>query len=313
MNRHDRRAAAKGSKNKPHQQSAQRASNARLPENSPGTSESLITTPQDWYYHATVHDGSSDRAIHNATRDYVVRHIALPYKLSRRFRVDGFDVIPARVRRFKITRTPVPFNPAQALKSVDLSSFTAAIVTLAAAGQQMNGAEDVTDDVLIQADQIITSEGLKAEPVSTLDTAVHHNKAFVVMSFAPEVRESFEAMKEACEKLGIKAVRVDQEISSGPIMDRIVGHLKEAKYVIADLTGARPNVYYENRILRRAVRGAWGGSICSYAVCDERYCIGRALRSSTSGSRAVCEHIRPDEDRGEVAATAEGYDRRPRE
>ncbi|MFT3776579.1 MAG: hypothetical protein QM820_65400 [Minicystis sp.] len=139
----------------------------------------------------------------------------------------------------------MPFNPAQALKSVDLSSFTAAIVTLAAAGQQMNGAEDVTDDVLIQADQIITSEGLKAEPVSTLDTAVHHNKAFVVMSFAPEVRESFEAMKEACEKLGIKAVRVDQEISSGPIMDRIVGHLKEAKYVIADLTGARPNVYYE--------------------------------------------------------------------
>jgi len=241
MNRHDRRAAAKGNKSTS-PRSPQQAPTALAVDGSSGT---VGAATQDWYYHATVHDGAGDRALHNITQEHVVERIAVPYKLNQRFRIDGFDVVPARVRRFKVTRTPTPFNPAQALKNVDLSSFSSAFVTLALAGQQMNAAEDVTDDILIQAAQVITSEGMKAEPSSIVDTAVHHNKAFVVMSFAPETREAFDAMKEACEKCGIKAVRVDQEISSGPIMDRIIGHLKETKYVIADLTGARPNVYYE--------------------------------------------------------------------
>lgn len=242
MNRHDRRAAAKGTKNKPARQQVQ---DARILEGPAPPAAALVTSPQDWYYHVTVHDGSSDRALHNAPKEHVLRRLAVPYKLNQRLRIDGFEVVPSRVRRFKVTRTPTPFNPAQALQGVDLSSFSAALVTLAAAGQQMNSADDVTDDILIEAAQIIASECLKAEPLTTLDATVHHNKAFVVMSFAPEVRESFEAMKDACEKHGIKAVRVDQEISSGPIMERIIGHLKETKYVIADLTGARPNVYYE--------------------------------------------------------------------
>lgn len=226
-------------------QSDNKSPNHPLPEVTSKNVGSPVVTLQDSYYHVTIHDGSTERAVHNTNREHVVRHIALPYRLNRHFRVDGFEVVSARVRRFKVTRTPAPFNPTQALKGVDLSSFTAALVTLAAAGQQMNEAEDVTDDILIQTDQIIASEGLKAEPANALDTTVHHDKAFIVMSFASEVRESFDAMKEACEKCGIRAVRADQEISSGPIMDRIVGHLKEAQYVIADLTGARPNVYYE--------------------------------------------------------------------
>jgi hypothetical protein len=242
MNRHDRRAADKGAKSKP-SKSARQVPAPALLEGSPNIIETI--NPQGWYYHATVHDGTRERSLNNLTQEHVVKRIAVPFKLNQRFRFDGFDIASARVQRFKITRTAAPFNPAHALQSADMSSIGSAFISMALIGQQMTAAEDVTDDILIQAVQFISSEGLKAEPIGVLDTAVNHNKAFVVMSFAPEAGEAFDAMKDACEKCGIKAVRVDQEISSGPIMDRIIGHLKETKYVIADLTGARPNVYYE--------------------------------------------------------------------
>ncbi len=243
MNRQQRRAAEKGPKTT---NSSERDGVKPNGENRLATTRPTDVSAQDWYYHATVHDGSTSRTAQNISQEHVLRRLAVPYKLNQRFRIDGFEVLSARVRRFKITRTRAQFDPKKSLQQLDTSSWSSTLLSLAAVGQQqINETEDVTDDILIQAMQLIASEGLKAEPAGVLDTPVHHNKAFVIMSFAPESREAFDAMTAACEKCGINAVRVDQEISSASIMDRIVSHLKEAKYVIADLTGARPNVYYE--------------------------------------------------------------------
>lgn len=239
MNRQQRRAAAKQPSSQP-----KVSADLRMEPPAEGDGTALATT--NWHYHVTIHDGAAERVIRNVTQEQLVERFALPYKLNKIFRIDGFEIVPARVRRFKATRTPGPFDPAKVFQKVDKSSLTAAFFSLGEASLQMTAREeDVTDDILIQAQQLITAQHLTPEPKNNLDNSVRHDKAFIVMSFAPESREAFDAMKRACETCNIRAVRVDQEMSSGPIMERIIGHLKEANYVIADLTGARPNVYYE--------------------------------------------------------------------
>ena len=49
----------------------------------------------------------------------------------------------------------------------------------------------------------------------------------------------------ACEKLGYKPVRVDMTEPSRTLTEKIMDEITEAAYLIADLTYARPSVYFE--------------------------------------------------------------------
>lgn len=61
-----------------------------------------------------------------------------------------------------------------------------------------------------------------------------------------QAMETFEEIiQPACESLGVAPVRADQIAQSGEISEQIFRHLLEAEVVIADLTGANPNVTYE--------------------------------------------------------------------
>ena len=46
-------------------------------------------------------------------------------------------------------------------------------------------------------------------------------------------------------RCGLQAERVDEVQSNERITDRILESIRRAEYVVADLTGARPNVFYE--------------------------------------------------------------------
>ena len=52
-------------------------------------------------------------------------------------------------------------------------------------------------------------------------------------------------IKSACEEAGVIAERVDEQIYSETILDRIYRQIKVANFVIADMTGKNPNVFYE--------------------------------------------------------------------
>lgn len=89
-----------------------------------------------------------------------------------------------------------------------------------------------------------TSDKLEVQ----VDADVQKGYAFIAMPIAPDdpqVEDVLDAIKEAAKRCGIHAERVDEPQSNDRITDRILESIRKAEYVIVDLTGARPNVFYE--------------------------------------------------------------------
>ncbi|GHV40474.1 hypothetical protein FACS189490_05680 [Clostridia bacterium] len=91
----------------------------------------------------------------------------------------------------------------------------------------------------------ITVKGLeKAEQL--IQTNIDSKKAFVAMSFAPELKPVFDkAIKPACAECGYEAFKVSDVEHNNGIMDEIIASIKQSKFVIADLTCGNNGAYYE--------------------------------------------------------------------
>lgn len=84
------------------------------------------------------------------------------------------------------------------------------------------------------------------ERFATVD--VESNLCLVIMSFSKEKR--FEdiyrlGIKAAVEGHGYKCARVDEIEHNNRITDVLIRKLESARFIVADLTDARPNCYYE--------------------------------------------------------------------
>lgn len=70
--------------------------------------------------------------------------------------------------------------------------------------------------------------------------------AFVLMPFASEFEDTYKfGIKEPATQLDIVAERVDEQIYSEGILERIYRQIDLADIIIADMTGQNPNVFYE--------------------------------------------------------------------
>jgi hypothetical protein len=78
--------------------------------------------------------------------------------------------------------------------------------------------------------------------------AIHEGYAFVAMAMSPNdptLEDILDAIKEGASRCGIKAERIDESLSNEPITQRMLLSIQAAEYVIAELTTASTNVFYE--------------------------------------------------------------------
>lgn len=73
------------------------------------------------------------------------------------------------------------------------------------------------------------------------------NYAFLLMAMSrdPHLEDTHHTVLRVCQDLGVQAERVDDIDYSGEITEKVLGSIKVASLIIADLTHERPNVYYE--------------------------------------------------------------------
>jgi hypothetical protein len=72
------------------------------------------------------------------------------------------------------------------------------------------------------------------------------SRVFVVMQFSSPYNELYlEVVRPVCKEFGVEAVRADETYGPGLIIADVVRQIDEAKFIIAEITPANPNVYYE--------------------------------------------------------------------
>jgi len=75
---------------------------------------------------------------------------------------------------------------------------------------------------------------------------VRSKKAFVAMSFAPELDDVFlKAIDPACKECGFEAIKISLVEHNEKVCDKIIADIKESRFLIADFTGQRQSVYFE--------------------------------------------------------------------
>jgi len=70
--------------------------------------------------------------------------------------------------------------------------------------------------------------------------------AFVLIPFAPRFDDLYElGIKAAANEVGIAAERLDEQLFTEGMMERIYRQIEAADIIVAELTGQNPNVFYE--------------------------------------------------------------------
>jgi len=75
---------------------------------------------------------------------------------------------------------------------------------------------------------------------------IENPQAFVIMPFDEPFRDFYQlVIKGACENASVDCTRVDEQHIPDHIVETIYKNIRDADLIIADLTGANANVYYE--------------------------------------------------------------------
>lgn len=101
--------------------------------------------------------------------------------------------------------------------------------------------------------------------------------AFVAMPFSEQFEDVFHyGISNAVRSSGLLCERVDQQTFTGEVIARITAQIRSAKFVIADMTEANPNVYLE-------VGLAWGANVPTILLCKN----GDGLKFDVQGQRCL--------------------------
>ena len=93
---------------------------------------------------------------------------------------------------------------------------------------------------------LINVENYVKEVVALAERLVTPRSVFTIMSFAEEFLDVYASCKEVCKEFGLEVPpRTDQAGSLERIIPRLEKGIRGSAFVIADVTKASPNVFYE--------------------------------------------------------------------
>ena len=99
---------------------------------------------------------------------------------------------------------------------------------------------------LLDIPSVLSTEEWRANPQATAE--YEPGTAFVMMQInpeRPEIEDRYNAIKESFAQFGVNAVRADEIEHEDLITKKIIERIRVSEFLIADLTGERPSVYYE--------------------------------------------------------------------
>ena len=100
--------------------------------------------------------------------------------------------------------------------------------------------------------KLVEASGNLDSPPSVTESAAaakyRPGTAFILMwmdSSQLDLNDVVDTVKSVFQSLGVRAIRADDIEHEGLITQRILDEISTSEFLFADLTGARPNVYYE--------------------------------------------------------------------
>ncbi len=128
---------------------------------------------------------------------------------------------------------------------------------------------------IIESSGRLPINAAKYDVTGTVEYAKKH--AFIAMPFAGDMEDVFHfGIQEPVRSMGLVCERIDETAFTGDILDRVKKKIETASVVIADLTGANPNVYLE-------VGYAWGKGKPTLLLVKR----GQELRFDVQGQRCL--------------------------
>lgn len=188
------------------------------------------------YYHVIVYTATNTHLWINCEYDFLLKDVLIPYVNKQVVSVNYnpgkaiFNYATVTYLRIFKTNEELPSEIEEAEKTILSDEFIKNECT-----------QDVFERVLLSKSSW--------ESKSLLQTLFMPTKpqVFVVMKFGDKVLDSaYEgAIKPIVKKFKYRTLRIDEIQDSGRITNQILEEIAQSAVVLADLTGERPNCYYE--------------------------------------------------------------------
>jgi hypothetical protein len=81
--------------------------------------------------------------------------------------------------------------------------------------------------------------------IESLSKGLDSSQVFVAMWFDASMDEAFESIKKSCLDVNLSAFRIDRKQFNSEISGEILYEINRSRFMIADVTGQRPGVYFE--------------------------------------------------------------------